>query len=503
MSFQKRFFPQILMWISAKNKDFLDLFIYKYINAYTRHVDKYFIKCVHIFFILLLLFLCVIIASPTSETPTMKVLAHQDFLEVRLASMIADYDRDTLSNLYQPMIGFEALSLYMTLWSEANNERVSPLCTHEQVFLRMRMPASAFVDARKYLEATGLLRTFVSEGNDYKIYHYELYAPKSPSGFFDDALLYGMLIRSIGENNAKRLKSVYLLDTKQDYGTEITAKFSEVFHPEFNDEAFIEAAEPSKQVKGRNRAKIKGEFNYETFFEVLKGISQLKESAFRKEEMKEVERLATLNGVNEDDAAHLVNQVYDLEQSKGQRLDFNKLAILMQEKTNYKYRYKGKDIDEGPNLNSGTSDLAKKINLMETKSPKDYLAYLQDGTKPAMADIRLINDLSKTYHLPNPVINAVVDYVLTKADNVLSRAYAEKVAASLVRENARTAVDAMNYLRKVDKKTRGKKVEKKIVLPVSENKVKETKPKEKEEDWELDWDRIMDELNGGDDGGKA
>ena len=433
----------------------------------------------------------------------MKVLAHQDFLEVRLASMIADYDRDTLSNLYQPMIGFEALSLYMTLWSEANNEKVSPLCTHEQVFLRMRMPASAFVDARKYLEATGLLKTFVSEGNDFKIYHYELYAPKSPSGFFDDTLLYGMLIRSIGESNANRLKKIYVLDTNQDYGKEITASFAEVFHPELNDSSFLEAAESKGGVKGRNRGKIKGAFSYEQFFNSLKEISQLKESAFRKEEMKEIERLSTLNGVDEIEAANLVNQVYDLEKPKGQRLDFETLASLMQEKTNYKYRYKGKANADGPNLNNGTSDLARKINLMETKSPKDYLAYLQDGTKPADADIRLINDLSKNYHLPNPVINAVVDYVLAKADNVLSRAYAEKVAASLVRENARTAVDAMNYLRKVDKKARGKKQIKKIVLPVEEN-IEPVKKKEKDSsDWESDWDRMMDELNGGDDGGKA
>ena len=432
----------------------------------------------------------------------MKVLAHQDFLEVRLASLIADYDRDTLSNLYQPMIGFEALSLYMTLWSEANNEKVSPLCTHEQVFLRMRMPASAFVDARKYLEATGLLKTFVSEGNDFKIYHYELYAPKSPSGFFDDTLLYGMLIRSIGESNANRLKKIYVLDTHQDYGKEITASFAEVFHPELNDSSFVEAAESKGGVKGRNRGKIKGAFSYEQFFNSLKEISQLKESAFRKEEMKEIERLSTPNGVDENEAANLVNQVYDLEKPKGQRLDFDKLASLMQEKTNYKYRYKGKDTEVAPNLNTGNSDLARKINLMETKSPKDYLAYLQDGTRPAAADIRLINDLSKNYHLPNPVINAVVDYVLAKADNVLSRAYAEKVAASLVRENARTAVDAMNYLRKVDKKTRGKKQIKKIVLPVEEN-IEPVNKKEKESDWESDWDRMMDELNGGDDGGKA
>ena len=431
----------------------------------------------------------------------MKVLANQDFLEVRLASMIADYDRDTLSNLYQPMIGFEALSLYMTLWSEANNERVSPLCTHEQVFLRMRMPASAFVDARKYLEATGLLKTFVSAGNDFKIYHYELYAPKSPRGFFDDALLYGMLIKSIGETNATRLKNIYLVDVKQNYGEEITAKFSEVFHPQFNDSAFLEATNSQSKVKGRNIGKIKGEFSYEQFFASLKAISQLKESAFRKEEMKEIERLATLNGVDEVEAANLVNQVYDLEKPKGQRLDFEKLSRIMQEKTDYKYRRRGQSSVEEPNINNGSSDLAKKINLMETKSPKDYLAYLQDGTKPATADIRLINDLSKNYHLPNPVINAVVDYVLAKADNVLSRAYAEKVAASLVRENARTAVDAMNYLRKIDKKTRGRKPIKKMIVPVKETN--EQGKSEKDNDWELDWDRIMDELNGGDDGGKA
>ena len=433
----------------------------------------------------------------------MKVLAHQDFLEVRLASMIADYDRDTLSNLYQPMIGFEALSLYMTLWSEANNEKVSPLCTHEQVFLRMRMPASAFVDARRYLEATGLLKTYVSEGNDFKIYHYELYAPKSPRGFFDDALLYGMLIRSIGESNATRLKSIYLVDVKQNFGKEITAKFSEVFHPEFNDQAFVEAADADNKVKGRNSGKIKGEFSYELFFSALGEISQLKDSSFRKEEMKEIERLATLNGVDEKEAANLVNQVYDLNKPKGQRLDFDKLAKLMQEKTDYKYRYKGKDTESVPNLNNGTSDLAKKINLMETKSPKDYLAFLQDGTKPAAADVRLINDLSKNYHLPNPVINAIIDYVLTKADNVLSRAYAEKVAASLVRENARTAVDAMNYLRKIDKKVRGRKPTKKVV-PVSTKKGGNPEGgQDGDSDWELDWDRIIDELNGGDDGGKA
>ena len=176
----------------------------------------------------------------------------------------------------------------------------------------------------------------------------------------------------------------------------------------------------------------------------------------------------------------------------------------MQEKTDGKYRRRnGKLNDTGPNLTSGATDLAKKINLMETKSPKDYLSYLQGGTKPASADLKVINDLSKNYNLPNPVINAVVDYVLYKADNVLSRPYAEKVAVSLVRENIRTAVDAMNYLKKVDKKSRNKKTNKTFMKVLETEHKDNPEDKDKDKDWESDWDRFLDDLNGGDDGGKA
>jgi len=431
----------------------------------------------------------------------MKVLAQQDFLEVRLASLIADFDRDTLSNLYQPMIGYEALALYMTLWSEANNERVSPLCNHEQVLLRMRIGAASFVDARKNLEATGLLKTFVSEGQDYRIYHYELYAPKSPRGFFDDALLYGMLIKSIGENNATRLKNIYVVEPKQDYGQEITASFAEVFHPEFNDMAFLNATNNEQKMKGRNIGKIKGSFSYEKFFLCLNEVSQIKDTAITKEEMKEVERLATLYGVDEENVAIVVSQIYEAKNHKGQRINLTKLDEILQTHNEHDYPVVNDHSIGGMyRMMAQETDLAKKVAMMEKFSPKDYLASKQQGAVPALADLKILNDLSKKYHLSNGVINAIVDYVLYKADNILSRSYAERVASSMVRENVQTAVDAMNYLKKVEKKTRGRK-SKTIVKEINNEKVDEKQDDNK--DWELDWDRLIDELNGGDKGGKA
>ena len=54
-------------------------------------------------------------------------------------------------------------------------------------------------------------------------------------------------------------------------------------------------------------------------------------------------------------------------------------------------------------------------------------------------------------------MSTLIDYVLTVNNNILSKAYAEKIAASLAREGVTTAIDAMNYLKKIRK--RGKKKE--------------------------------------------
>ena len=42
-------------------------------------------------------------------------LSKDDFFEVKLGSMLASYDRDILTTLYQPIIGYKALALYFTL----------------------------------------------------------------------------------------------------------------------------------------------------------------------------------------------------------------------------------------------------------------------------------------------------------------------------------------------------------------------------------------------------
>lgn len=426
----------------------------------------------------------------------MVILSENDYLEVKLNSLIADYDSETIANLYQPIIGYASLAVYFTLISEAKNQAITSVISHNQLLNRLQMAPGEFVDARKRLEGVGLLRTILEEANGSKIYHYQIFAPKTPSKFFDDALLYGMLIKAVGEVDSKRFKMIYHFEDKQTSGKDISSSFIDVYRPNFDDPAFMKALDGGQGI-GRRSGKINSEFNYDLFFTNLGEISQIKQDAFTKKDMKEIERLATLNGISEEDAAGIVSEIYDPKLGKGKHIDYALLATRFQEQNDYSYLLTKKMSRKG-NLNSGSSVLAEKINIMESRSPKEFLALLQNGSQPAMSDLKIIDDLSKKFKLNNSVINAIIDYVLMTNNNVLYRGLCEKIGASLAREGVTTTIDAMNYLKRVSK--HHKKNETSVKEIKSTNKV-ETKKQKKE----VNWDQLLDDLDdeGGDDNGKA
>ena len=423
----------------------------------------------------------------------MVILNSNDVFSIRLATLVADYDHETLINLYQPIIGHGATILYFTLLYEAAIQRVTSIASHETLLAKMQMATGDFLKARKTLEAIGLLRTYLEKNDESKIYHYELYAPKTPAEFFNDTLLYGLLINFIGEVDAKKLNNYYGV-TMEVEGEDISASFKQIFHPDFENQAFLRALQ-SDPGRGRNRAMMKLEFTFGKFFLALKEVSQISETAFSKAELSEILRLASLYGVNETSAASVVSHFYDPSQEKGKRLDIAGITKAFQEETNYSYlsSFNGnRSSSSGPNFVSSKGKLAQKINLMESVSPKDYLSILQGGTEPALPDLRLLDYLSKKFRLPNAVLNAVIDYTLSKNNNVLSKSYMEKICASLVRSNITTTVDAMNYLKSIS--NGGKKSKKPSVEGTGET-TKEKKPKSsssKEE--EEEWDKLMQEL---------
>lgn len=384
----------------------------------------------------------------------MVILSTDDMFEVHLSSLIADYDKVTVTNLYQPIIGYAAMSVYFTLISEAHNQKHTSISNHEHLFLQMGISSGEFIQARKALEGVGLLKTYLTNENGVKFYRYEIYAPKAPNSFLDDVLLYGILVKYIGKEEAQRYKQIYQKDSSLSGGENISASFKEVYNPNLDEESYMEVLQNNKKdLKGRNSAKINTQFSYEKFFKFVRNNSKLDENCFKSKELKEIERIATLYGANEEETALTIIGFYNEMNDLGNRVDFESVNNILREKAGYYMLGKKASAGSSSHVTSD-SDLAQKINIMDKYSPKKYLSILQNGTKPASSDLLILDSLSKNFGLANPVINVVVDYVLAKNNNRLIRAYAEKVAASLARERIDNALDAMTYLIKGNKRTK-------------------------------------------------
>ena len=111
------------------------------------------------------------------------LLSQEDTYEIQLASIITNYDEKVLFRLYQPIIGYGPVNLYLTLLHEIEGESIvsTGVKSHSRLFEIMLINNHKFVKFRKYLEALGLLKTYVLETETVNRYVYKLNAPLLPN----------------------------------------------------------------------------------------------------------------------------------------------------------------------------------------------------------------------------------------------------------------------------------------------------------------------------------
>lgn len=394
----------------------------------------------------------------------MNYVSKNDFYEIRFASLITNVDKDSLLELYQPLIGATATSLYLTMLKQKRNADGGTIFKMEQLLKTTMLSEEAVHSARRYLEAVGLIRTYESVAEDVRCYIYVVYSPKSPKAFFEDVLFKGLLIQNVGEKEAKRLANKYKvnLEIPSDY-KEISASFVDVYNPDYDDPAFFKNM--GSNIIGRDHGRAKIEFNHDLFFGYISENSSIDFSSLKKKDMKEIERLAALFGFSEKQMAFLI--VDEFESNPETWIDFESI------KRRAEKEIKCNLVKSEKSKVSSDSIVADKIQMMEEMAPAKFLQVLQQGTKPARSDINIIDSLSKNYGFGNGIINVIVEYVLYKNSNILSKNYCEKIASSLAREKAITTVDAMNYLNKINIKSSNKraKVEKKDEEKINNNEI--------------------------------
>ncbi|ALC84752.1 helicase DnaB [Bacillus sp. FJAT-22090] len=379
-----------------------------------------------------------------------KELQPADMYMIRLPYSFSDYDRQLLTLLYQPLIGAEGISLYLTLWADGELKSEEQW-QHYQLMNLLGVSIGKIFQARIALEAIGLLRSWQKTENDTRIFYYELAAPLDAESFLKDPLLSMFLLNKIGEKAYKRLRSRFIQTPNWNDGfKDVSRTFMDVFKPStktvqpvpYND-AF--------ESKSRNSALP---FYFEEFdFTLLQdGLSEqlVPKSALTIEAKQVIAKLAFLYNLGPiemqkvvilalDDDLHLSDARLKKACADYYKLTVSKKAPVIQNIAKAK-----KSVSENSKPLTKEEEL---IHYLETTSPVTVLKDIANGKEPILADVQLANHLVSHYNMPVGVVNVLLQYVLLRTDMKLTKNYAEKIASHWMRKDVKTAKEAMELAR--------------------------------------------------------
>ena len=424
-----------------------------------------------------------------------------DIYTVVNKTLLNSNDRKLITMLYQPIIGYTAVSLYFTLIDDLDKlELLSDDLTHHHLMATMQLRLDSIVQARKKLEAVGLLKTYFKKTN-INHYVYLLFSPISAHEFFNHPILNIVLYNNLGKTEYDKLINYFKIPrlNLKEYD-DVTSSFNEVF-----------SSTPGKNIQ-INDDIIKRSSNNLLLNKcidldfIISSIpkSMINDNCFSKEVVELINSLAFT--YNLDDNV-MITLIRDSLNEKG-LID---RSLLRKNARNY---YQFEESGRLPTLiynsqpdylkkpSGDNSKWAQMVYTFENIAPYDYLRAKYRNTEPTSRDLKLIEYLLIDQKLKPGVVNVLLAYVLKINNQKLSRNFIETIVGQWKRLNIETVEDAMKITMKEHKKVKKyiakdntkqkKKQVKQEELPAWFDKDLESKKLSTEEQVELD--NILKEL---------
>ncbi len=402
-------------------------------------------------------------------------LTPADLYLVYSKGIITSEKIEILTNLYQPIIGYTAVSLYLTLLNDYNKKSPNEEFTHHHLMTLMQLKLESVKDARLKLEGIGLLKTYFKAG-EINNYIYVLYSPISAYEFFNHPILNIVLYNNIGDHEYQKLQNYYKASRipLKDY-QDITIKFEDIYTPNTNTSLLFD------NIDIRNDKKInlavKSNFDIDLLIESIPKIL-VSEKCFTKETKELILNLAYIYRIDNLTMQGLVRN------SLNERGLIDKNELSKSARNHFQFENNGrlptliynKQPEYLKTPLGSDSKMARLIYMFENTTPYDFLRKSYGNVEPTNSDKKLIENLMQEQKINPGVINVLIDYVLKVNNKKLNKSYVETIAGQWKRLKVETVVDAMEVARKEHKKL------KKTVFKNDYNKVSS---KNKEEDSNL------------------
>ena len=171
-----------------------------------------------------------------------------DLYRVEVHYPLDEVQNDILYYLYQPLIGTNALSTYMMLYTEG--KRMNRFLHPSTLSRLTSFLSSSLLDIEKHikaLEAIGLLRTYVKHDNDLTQYVFVIQSPLSLKAFFKNQILTSLLQESLTADDFQK-NIQYFQISKEDLSQyeDITASFQDVYTIQYKQKPLLKMQEALK-----------------------------------------------------------------------------------------------------------------------------------------------------------------------------------------------------------------------------------------------------------------
>lgn len=368
-------------------------------------------------------------------------------------TIINDEDKKIITMLYQPIIGHSAISLYFTLVDDLNKSYLmSEDLTHHHLMSTMQLRLDDIIIAREKLEAIGLLKTYLKEGN-INNYVYLLYSPISAHEFFNHPILNIVLYNNLGKLEYNKLLNYFKIPhlNLKDY-QDITKNFQDVFTtiPGKSEIMVNDIAH-----KSTSNLLLNSSIDFNLLISSIPK-NMVHEKCFSKDVKELINNLSFTYHIDDFTMQSLVK---DSLNEKG-IIDKNTLRKSCR---NY---YQLDNCGSLPTLVyakqpeylkkpvGDNSKWAKMVYTFENTSPYNYLKAQYKGAEPTARDLHLIENLLIDQKLNPGVVNVLISYVLKINNQKLNKNYIETIVGQWKRLNIETVEDAMHITEKEHKKVK-------------------------------------------------
>ena len=370
-------------------------------------------------------------------------------------TIISEFDKKVIIDLYQPIIGPLAVSLYFSFISDLDNLEVnSKIYSHHHLMVNLKNGLDVIKQARESLESVGLIKTFVKINDNQNNYIYELFSPLTPNEFFNHPILNVVLYNNIGENEYNNLINIYKIkkyDLK-DY-KDISKSINDTYRSVGN------TLKTNYEFKEKESLSVNSN-DVIDFDLIISSIPNniLSDKAFNKKTKELINNLAFVYDI---DNLRMIDLVRMSIETNGM---INKEKLISNVRKYYDFNNNGNlptliyrtQPDYLKQKYSDTSNRGKMLYVFENTSPYDFLMGKNKGIKPTSRDLKLLEYLAVELKMKPAVINVLIDYVLRINDNKLNRNYVEAIAGGWIRSNIDTASKAMERAEKEHKKNKKK-----------------------------------------------